>query len=85
MRFTPTNRTPRDFLTGFLTFANGKPIVHGRPCGLLRLGPDTFLLSDDFLGLIYYIHPKADSRGVDSRQYERISLLSTCLLSTVLH
>jgi glucose/arabinose dehydrogenase len=58
IRFTPTDRTPRDFLTGFLTVVHGKPIVHGRPCGLLRLGPDTFLLTDDYLGLVYYIHPK---------------------------
>ena len=57
-RFTPGDRTPHDFITGFLTSANGKPLVHGRPCGLLRLTPDTFLLSDDYLGLVYYVHPK---------------------------
>jgi len=37
----------------------GKPVVHGRPCGLLRVGPDSFLLTDDYLGLVYYIHPAA--------------------------
>jgi glucose/arabinose dehydrogenase len=58
-RFTLTDRTPKPFLTGFLTMAGGKAIVHGRPCGILRIGPDTFLVSDDFLGLIYYIHPHA--------------------------
>lgn len=58
VRFTPGDRTPRDFLTGFLTLVNGKPVVHGRPCGLLRLAPDTFLLTDDFLGLVYFLHPK---------------------------
>ena len=58
VRFTPGDRTPRPFLTGFLTAdATGKPTVHGRPCGLLRLAPDTFLLTDDKLGLVYYIHP----------------------------
>jgi glucose/arabinose dehydrogenase len=57
VQFSPGDRTPRDFLTGFLTFAAGKPIVHGRPCGLLRTGPDTFLLTDDHLGLVYFIHP----------------------------
>lgn len=57
VRFTPTNRTPQPFVTGFLTTAGGQPRVQGRPCGLLRLGPDTFLLSDDRLGLVYYIHP----------------------------
>jgi glucose/arabinose dehydrogenase len=59
VQFTPTDRKPRDFVTGFLTMENGKPAVHGRPCGILRIGKDTFLLSDDYLGLIYYIHPKA--------------------------
>ncbi len=58
VRFTPSDRTPQPFLTGFLTMGkDGKPIVHGRPCGLLRVGMDTFLLTDDKLGLIYYIHP----------------------------
>jgi len=57
-QFSPADRTPHDFLTGFLTFTSGKPVIHGRPCGLLRLGPDTFLLTDDHLGLIYFIHPR---------------------------
>ena len=58
VRFTAGDRTPQPFLTGFLTTgADGKPLVHGRPCGLLRLAPDTFLLTDDKLGLVYYIHP----------------------------
>jgi glucose/arabinose dehydrogenase len=57
VRFTPGDRTPRDFLTGFLTSDAGKPTIHGRPCGLLRTGPDSFLLTDDHLGLIYFIHP----------------------------
>ena len=58
VRFTPGDRTPQPFLTGFLTTdATGKPAVHGRPCGILRLAPDTFLLTDDKLGLVYYIHP----------------------------
>jgi len=59
VQFTPSDRKPHDFITGFLTIENGKPVVHGRPCGILRLSKDTFLLSDDYLGLIYYIHPKA--------------------------
>jgi glucose/arabinose dehydrogenase len=58
VRFTPSDRTPRDFLTGFLTWSNGRPVVHGRPCGLLRTGPDSFFLSDDFLGLVYFVHPR---------------------------
>lgn len=59
VRFTPGDRTPRDFITGFLTRAQGRPVVHGRPCGLLQIGPDSFLLSDDYLGLIYFIAPRA--------------------------
>jgi glucose/arabinose dehydrogenase len=57
VRFTPSDRKARDFITGFLTSENGKAVVHGRPCGILRVGKDSFLLSDDFLGLIYFIHP----------------------------
>ena len=57
VRFSPASRTPQPFLTGFLTHNNGRPVVHGRPCGILRIAPDTFLVSDDYLGLIYYIHP----------------------------
>jgi glucose/arabinose dehydrogenase len=57
-RFTAADRKPRSFITGFLTVENGKPTVHGRPCGILRVGPDSFLLSDDYLGLVYYVHPR---------------------------
>lgn len=58
VRFLAEDRTPRDFITGFLTFDKaGAPHVHGRPCGILRMGPDAFLLTDDYLGLIYFIHP----------------------------
>lgn len=57
--FSPFDRKPRDFITGFITEANGKPTVHGRPCGILRIGPDRFLLSDDYLGLVYYVHPRS--------------------------
>jgi glucose/arabinose dehydrogenase len=53
------DREPEDFITGFLTMENGKPVVHGRPCGLLRVGPDSFLLTDDYLGLVYFVHPRA--------------------------
>jgi glucose/arabinose dehydrogenase len=45
---------PQDFITGFLE--NG--VVHGRPCDILRMGPDSFLLTDDYSGVIYYIHHK---------------------------
>ncbi len=58
VRFTPGNRKPQDFITGFLVTEAGKAVVKGRPCGLLRTGPDSFLLSDDHDGVIYSIHPK---------------------------
>ena len=58
VRFTPGDRKPTDFITGFHTTRNGKPIVHGRPCAILRLAPDTFLLSDDYLGVVYYINAR---------------------------
>ncbi len=43
-----------DFITGFLS-ADGT--VHGRPCDILPVGPDRFLLSDDKAGLVYYVFP----------------------------
>jgi glucose/arabinose dehydrogenase len=58
VRFTAADRSPHDFITGFLTQLQGRPVVHGRPCGLLQLGPDRFLLSDDYLGLVYFIRPR---------------------------
>jgi glucose/arabinose dehydrogenase len=58
VRFTDADRRPKDFITGFLTVEDGKPQVHGRPCGILRVDRDSFLLSDDYLGLIYFIHPR---------------------------
>lgn len=51
-RFDEVHRKPEDFITGFL--ANGK--VKGRPCGILRIGADAFLLTDDLDGVIYYVH-----------------------------
>jgi glucose/arabinose dehydrogenase len=58
VRFTPSDRKPSDFITGFLTMQNRKPVVHGRPCGILRLDKGAFLLSDDYLGIIYLVHPR---------------------------
>jgi glucose/arabinose dehydrogenase len=58
VRFTPGDRKAKDFITGFLVTADGEPVVKGRPCGLLRTGPDSFLLTDDHDGVVYSIHPK---------------------------
>jgi glucose/arabinose dehydrogenase len=41
----------RDFMTGFLK----KKTVNGRPCDILKLGPDSFLFSDDFSGVVYMV------------------------------
>jgi glucose/arabinose dehydrogenase len=46
---------PQDFITGFLK----RGIVYGRPCGILRVGPDAFLLTDDEGGIVYYVHRKS--------------------------
>jgi glucose/arabinose dehydrogenase len=54
VRFNDKNRQPQDFVTGFLV--NGK--VQGRPCGILRVGPDAFLLTDDHDGVVYYVHAR---------------------------
>lgn len=45
---------PEDFIDGFL--AGGK--VHGRPVDILNVGTDAFLLTDDYAGVVYYIHKK---------------------------
>lgn len=45
---------PQDFITGFLKA--GK--VNGRPCDILSFGKDAFLLTDDYAGVIYYVHSK---------------------------
>jgi len=52
-----THKKPGDFLTGFLQ--NG--IIYGRPCDILRIAPDAFLLIDDDSGVIYYMHRKWQS------------------------
>jgi glucose/arabinose dehydrogenase len=61
IRFNPSDRKPRDFITGFFSMQNGRALVHGRPCGILRVSPDSFLLTDDYLGLIYYVRPRGAS------------------------
>jgi glucose/arabinose dehydrogenase len=46
---------PEDFITGFLK--SGKPL--GRPVDVLKVGPDAFLLTDDYAGVIYYIYKQS--------------------------
>ncbi|CAN5724803.1 sorbosone dehydrogenase family protein [soil metagenome] len=52
------SHAPEDFITGFLSSKGGKFNVNGRPCGMLRTGPDSFLLTDDRNGVIYSIYPR---------------------------
>ncbi len=44
----------QDFLTGFLR----NKVVNGRPCDILKLGPDSFLLTDDHSGIVYLVREK---------------------------
>ena len=43
-----------EFITGFMQ--NGK--LNGRPADILKLGPDAFLLTDDYNGVVYYVRRK---------------------------
>ncbi len=44
----------QDFVSGFL---QGKTVV-GRPCGIMKLDANSFLFTDDFSGIIYYVRKK---------------------------
>ena len=45
----------QDLVTGFLT--GGK--VNGRPCDIMKLGPDSFLFTDDNKGIVYLVRRRA--------------------------
>jgi glucose/arabinose dehydrogenase len=44
----------RDFITGFIDHG----VVRGRPCDILKLSGNSFLLSDDSANVIYYVRAK---------------------------
>lgn len=44
----------QDFISGFLQ----DKTVLGRPCGILKLDANSFLFTDDFSGVIYYVRKK---------------------------
>ena len=44
----------QDFINGFL---QNKTVV-GRPCGILKLSGDSFLFTDDYSGIVYYVRKK---------------------------
>jgi glucose/arabinose dehydrogenase len=47
------DRPPENFIVGF---QEGEE-VFGRPAGILRIGPDAFLFTDDHAGVVYYVRP----------------------------
>ena len=47
--------TMEDFITGF--FEAGK--INGRPADIFNFGRNAFLLTDDYAGVVYYIHRKS--------------------------
>jgi glucose/arabinose dehydrogenase len=48
-------RRARDIITGFLQ--RGR--VVGRPCDIFKLGPDSFLFTDDHTGIVYLVRKKS--------------------------
>ena len=44
----------QDFMNGFL---QGKTVV-GRPCDIMKLSADSFLFTDDYSGIVYYVRRK---------------------------
>jgi glucose/arabinose dehydrogenase len=44
----------QDLITGFIKAG----VVRGRPCDILKLSENSFLLSDDYTNVIYYVHAK---------------------------
>jgi glucose/arabinose dehydrogenase len=44
----------QDFMNGFL---QGRTVV-GRPCDIMKLSADSFLLTDDHSGVVYYVRKK---------------------------
>ena len=55
MQFKP-GQVPTPFITGFLQ----NDTINGRPVDILSVGPDAFLVTDDYNGVIYYVF-KANS------------------------
>ena len=45
----------QDFITGFLN----KGVINGRPCDIMKLGPDSFLFTDDNKGIVYLVRRRS--------------------------
>jgi glucose/arabinose dehydrogenase len=56
----------QDFLNGFLS---GKT-VNGRPCDIMRLDANSFLFTDDFSGIVYYVRKKGWTSEIDAAETE---------------
>ncbi|MGH9945968.1 MAG: PQQ-dependent sugar dehydrogenase [Pyrinomonadaceae bacterium] len=63
----------QDFITGFLQ----KGVVNGRPCDILKIGPDSFLFTDDNKGIIYLVRRKGSSTPITSEQQAEPAPAST--------
>ncbi|MBA4184124.1 MAG: PQQ-dependent sugar dehydrogenase [Acidobacteria bacterium] len=50
----------QDFINGFLQ----DKTVFGRPCGIMKLDENSFLFTDDFSGVIYYVRKKDSTTKV---------------------
>ena len=50
----------QDFITGFLQ----KGTVFGRPCDIMKLDANSFLLTDDFTGVVYLIRRKGTTTTI---------------------
>jgi glucose/arabinose dehydrogenase len=54
----------QDFLNGFLS---GKT-VYGRPCDIMRLDANSFLFTDDYSGIVYYVRKKGTTTTIAAAQ-----------------
>jgi glucose/arabinose dehydrogenase len=54
----------QDFINGFL---QGKT-VNGRPCDVFRLDANSFLLTDDFSGIVYYVRKKGWTTEISANE-----------------
>ena len=59
----------QDLITGFL--ANGT--VLGRPCGIIKLDANSFLFTDDYTGVIYYIRKKGTTTNITAAAEKQAS------------
>lgn len=61
VRVSRQGALPEDFITGFL---KGRT-VYGRPAGILSLGTDAFLFTDDHAGVVYYVYRPSQAPVTD--------------------